>query len=391
MKYVKIIPLVIISMFMSGCWDRIEINEKSFISTIGIDSGKDIGKQEELKKIKGDEPFRENDIDKLHMVFASPDMSELGPGKSPAVKDNTIIVDSYSIQDGVYKANSKSSRSLQFGHTKLLLISNELMLYPEVMKEIVDYFQRQPGLNRMMYIAVVDGKTENFIKYQSKMEANIQSFFTGLMDNSTMNATIFPVTLNEFLMLLSENGNAILPKLIYDKDHNDIRLSGVSVIKNYKIIGDLSPVETSDIEILRGKIKGGKKVIYRNGHPVDFKIDNIKRKIRLVNSGEKLGFNINIELEGRIMSNYPQDDIFLKDVLNEIEESFNKALSEECEKVVKITQQEFGVDVIGVGEYLNKFYPTVWNKFKDNWAEAYKNAEINVNVNTKMRRIGIVK
>lgn len=391
MKYMKIIPLLIASMFMSGCWDRIEINEKRFISTIGIDTGKDIGKQEELRKIKSDEPFRETNIDKLHMIFSSPDMSELGPGKSPAVKDNNIIVDSYSVQDGVYKANSKSSRSLQFGHTKLLLLSNELMLHPDVMKEIIDYFQRQPALNRMMYIAVVDGKTENFIKYQSKGEPNIESYFTGLMENTLMNATILPVTLNEFLMLVNENGNAILPRLIYDKEHNDIRLSGVSVIKNYKIVGNLSPNETSDIEILRGKIKGGKKVIYRNGHPVDYKIDSIKRKIRLVDNEEKLEFNVNIELEGRIMSNYPDEDIFSKNILNEIEENFNKALSEECEKVIKTTQQEFDVDVIGIREYLYKFHPSVWNKVKNNWDVAYKSAIINVNINTQMRRIGTTK
>ena len=60
-------------------------------------------------------------------------------------------------------------------------------------------------------------------------------------------------------------------------------------------------------------------------------------------------------------------------------------------QVVKLTQQEFEVDPIGIREYVEKFHPAIWKQKKDNWNEVYKNAVINVNIDTNIRRIGVVK
>ncbi len=50
-----------------------------------------------------------------------------------------------------------------------------------------------------------------------------------------------------------------------------------------------------DIQLLSGKFKVGKKVIYMDGHPVDYIIDGYQRKMRVVEEGDKLVINIDIE------------------------------------------------------------------------------------------------
>jgi hypothetical protein len=59
--------------------------------------------------------------------------------------------------------------------------------------------------------------------------------------------------------------------------------------------------------------------------------------------------------------------------------------------VVKLTQQKFNSAPIGVRECIEKFHPDIWRQKKDNWDEVYKNAVINVNIQTSIRRIGVVK
>lgn len=54
-------------------------------------------------------------------------------------------------------------------------------------------------------------------------------------------------------------------------------------------------------------------------------------------------------------------------------------------------QNNFQVDPIGLREYLEERKPSLWNEVKDNWDEVYKDADINVNINFKVRRIGITK
>jgi spore germination protein len=383
--------LIISSMLLCGCWDNVEIDRKSFISTIGIDVGKDIGKEGDLKAISSKEPFAEREVEKIKVTYGFPDISSLAPTKGGSAESKSITTPAYSMEDAVSKATSKSSRSLHFGHSKLLIFSSEILAYPNTIKEVIDYLQRQPTLNRMMLVVVADGNVEDYVKYKPDMEKNIESYITGLMQNSSRNATILPVTLNEMLKLLSENGNAIIPRITLNKAKSELILSGVGIIKDYTLKGYLNPIETSDLEILRGKLKSGKKMVYKEGHPVDFQIEDTKRKITVISDKNNIQFNIDVYLEGQIKDYFVEGDLLSKDKLKSLEDDFNKSLSEELGKVVRITQNEFMVDPIGFREIVEKYNVALWNKVKSNWAEVYKSSVIKVNVTTHIRRVGVVR
>lgn len=388
MKLKKFIPLILICSIFSGCWDKIEIDKKIFISTLGIDAGEEISK--ELKGVKSGESLTAMEVKKLHVTLGSPDISKLGPDKGGTAEDVYLDADAYSMEDAISKISAKSSRNIKFSNIKLLVISNELLYHKDTLKEVVDYLQRQPSLNRMMMVIIAKGKAQDYIKYKPSMEKNIESYITGLMENGTENG-VLPVTLNEFLISLNENNNAILPAMDIDKDKKEIKICGVGIIKDYILKGYLSPVETANLEMMRGKVAEGKKVIYKDGHLIDVSLNSTGRKIKMKNIDGKLVFNMYIGLEGEIKEYYVNGNLDSKDTLNLIEKNFNKALKEECEQIVKITQNEFEVDPIELKEYVKRYHPKIWKQKKDNWSETYKNAEINVAVDTKIRRIGAVK
>jgi spore germination protein len=391
MRKLRIVPLLICCLLMSGCWDKIEIDRRVFISTIGIDGGKDLKKEQEKREVKEGESFGEREIEKLKVTFAFPDISKYSAEKKQIPESKFIKVDSYSMEDALEKATGKSSRSIDIGHIRLLLLGSDVLNYPETVKELIDYLNRQPKINRTMYVIVAEGRVEDFLNADLLMENNFENYFTGLMLNSRNNASILPITLNEFLILLSQNGNAIVPSIKLDKEKRELRLSGVALIKDYSLKGFLSPSETANLEMLRGKLKSGKKVIYKDEHPIDFEIDGITRKVTFDDRNERLNFNININMEGKIKGYYIGKDLLAKNELSNIETMFSKATSEECEKVVRLLQREFGTDPIGLREYVEKFQPQVWKRIEKNWEEAFKSAEVRVNVDTEIRRIGVTK
>src|SRR3712207_2920268 len=269
MKYKKIIffTLVLSCCLLTGCWDKVEIERKSFISTIAVDVGKSISKQDELKKIKSDKIFNESEYKKLNITFGFPNISELGPTDSGAATEQIISTDAFSMQDSINELASKTSRIIYTGHSKLLLLSDEVLQYPEVFKEIVDFFERQADINRMMFVVVVNGKAQDYVKFVPSMEKNIQTYISGLMENSSSNSSILPVTLNDMLIRLYNNKSIAIPSLEFDKeDKTKLNISGMALIKDYKIDGYLTPDETSSLDILRGEIKGGKETILKNGH-----------------------------------------------------------------------------------------------------------------------------
>ncbi|MFL0245871.1 Ger(x)C family spore germination protein [Candidatus Clostridium stratigraminis] len=392
MKYKRILPIILCSLFLSGCWDKVEIDRKLFITTIGIDPGKDAGNNKEAKEIKPNDPFQDRISErKLSITYSFPNISALGPGITSTAEDKYINVDASSMEDGIMEATGRSSRSIYLGQTKLIMLNSAILEQPDIFKEILDYLERHPYLNKMMRIVVSEGKAEEFVKFKPTMEKSIENYLTGLMESSESNASILPITLNEVIILLDQNGNAIIPKVSMDKEKDDIVLSGVAVIKNYKLKGFLTPVEVADLEIMRGKIKGGKRVIYMDGHPIDIEISDIQRKIKLSGDKNKLFFNINCRLEAQLMEDFKGKEILSKTELNSIEKNFSESISKECNIIAKLMQTEFQVDPINLREYVEEYKPSLWKGIKDNWDEAFKSAEITVNVDVKIRRIGITK
>lgn len=392
MKYRKIIPLIVCCSLLAGCWDKIEIDRRIFVSVIGIDLGQDSGNDKEAKKVKPDEPFQERiQQKKLSLIYGFPDISELGPGKSGTAKDQFISVNASSMEDGILQATSRSSRSIHVGQTKLIVLSSGVLEQPETFKEILDYIERHPNLNKMMHVVVAEGKAEDYVKFKPPMEKNIEYYLSGLMESSKRNATILPITVSEMLVLLAQNGNAIIPKISIDKEKNELTLSGVAVVKNFAMKGYLTPVEVANLEIMRGKIRGGKRIIYKEGHPVSINIEDIDRDLTVTGDKNKLKFNIDIRLEGQLREYYKGKNVFSMEELSSLETDFSKSIAEECNVIAKMLQTEFAVDPIGLREYVEQFKPSVWRQIKDRWDEVYKNADITVSVETKIRRIGVTR
>ncbi|WP_243186806.1 Ger(x)C family spore germination protein [Clostridium muellerianum] len=388
MKLKKFVPLILICCIFSGCWDKVEIDRKTFISILGVDAGEQIDKKP--KEVKSDEPYTGMNVKKLHITLGAPDISKLGPDKGGTAEDIYIDTDAYSMEDAISKASAKSSRTIKFSHIKLLVLSNELLYHQDALKEIVDYLQRQPSLDRMMMVTIGKGKTEDYIKYKPKMEKNVESYITGLVENDTGNAVV-PVTLNEFLVSLNENGNAVLPAMEIDKDKKELKISGVGIIKDYRLKGYLSPTQTANLQMLKGKLRGGKKAIYKDGHPIDVSFNSTGTKVRVKDVDGKLVFNVYVNLEGELKEYHINGNLDSKDELNLIEKDFNKSLKEECEQLIKVTQNEFQVDPVELKEYVRKYHPAIWSQKKNNWPETYKNSVVNVDVTTKIRRIGVSK
>ncbi|WP_139905707.1 Ger(x)C family spore germination protein [Clostridium thermarum] len=391
MKKLLVLFLACSTMILGGCWDKVEIDRNAFASTIGIDVGKDIKNKKALEGVKPDEPFGERKLERLNVTFAFPDISKYNSQNPQISSDKYVKTPAYSMEDALSNAVMKSSRAINLGHAELLLLSQEILQYPDQVEEVVDFLSRSPHTNRTMYVMMTEGDVEEFFDFKLEMENTIGAYITGLMENSKKNAAILPITLNDFLILLSDNGNAIIPALRIDKEKNEMLIDGIAIIKGYKVIGVLSLQDTTVIEMLRGQLTSGKKVIYKDRVPVDFEIDGLKRRLKFSESDGKLFFNIDIDIEGKIKQYKVDKEIFNDTTLDEFQEYFSRSLSEEGEKVARRIQREYGVDIFGLREYVIKFMPDTWKKIQGDWEKSFKDAVINVNVDVDIRRIGTRK
>ncbi|MGO5065686.1 MULTISPECIES: Ger(x)C family spore germination protein [unclassified Clostridium] len=388
-KYLTIM-LILSTMCMTGCWDRVEIDKKAFVSILGVDSANDIGKEKQLEKISPNASFTGSKFDKIKVTYAFPDISQLGPEKGGTAGENNMSVDAYSMQDSIDKIVNKSSRSLSFGHLKLMVLNTSVLDYSNTFKEVIDYLQREPSINRMMYIVFSEDKSEEILNFKPNMEKSVENYITGMLENNKKNNTAFPLTLNEFLEETSKNKTALIPIINIDKKNKDLKISKVAVIKNDKIKGYISTDQANNIQLINKKFKGGTRTIIRDGSPLDYSIENSEREIKLKDK-ENLNFDIKLNIEGQIKGYNIDKQISSKSDISKIEENLNNAIAQEINEVIRISQSEYNTDILDLGEYVYKYHPTVWKKIKGDWNELYKTVNINVSVDTKVRRIGSIK
>lgn len=390
-SFILIIISLISSLFFTGCWDKVEIDRRVFVSTIGVDIAKDIDKGKKVKDKKAEEIIPNEELKKIKVGFSFPDLSEFSTQKGIISGDQSLEVNTYSMDGAITQASMKSGRYIYLDHTRLLILSRDLLGYEETVKEVMDYIQRQPKINRKMYMIMSDGPPNEFVKGKIPIDKHIQVYINGVLDNAERSAAAIPVTLNEFLIMASSRNIGMLPIMSLNGDTNEVVLSGTAVLKNNKLKGRLNEVETTSLELLRGQAKGIKSVLYYNGHPIDYEIDGILKRTK-VSYDEKLHVNLELEIEGKANSGYLGEERTLSgDKVTAIEELFDKKIGAECEQLCQLMRGNLNVDLLEISNHIEKFNPSIWNEIKDNWDEAFKESDIKVSVKSHIRQLGVIK
>ena len=383
------IIFVMISPMLFGCYDKVEIDKRAFVSTIGLDTFEFIDKKEELKNINPDAPFAMKQLEKMKVTLGFPNISETGEKESGNAPNNTMVAEAASFEDAIIKIGNKSSRTVTFGTGKLMVISEDFFRYPDTLKEVLDNIRRSPNIHRVMYVIICEGKAEDVLKFIPPMENNVENYLLGLMENTGVNSYIKPVRLNDMLSLMSKECDIAIPKVSIKKESNEVVLKGASIVKDFSIAGSLSDIESSDIELLRGNLKGGKKIIYMEGHPIDFYITEVTRKLKVKEDSGKLNFEVLLQLDGELQGYIPDKKALDNRDIEEIQNHFDNSLAKEGRMVLEGVQSEYGADLLELKEYIKGYHPFIWNNVKDNWSDIFKNSKIKVYVKTNIRRIGV--
>lgn len=389
-KIVKLIPVLFLSLLLTGCWDSVEIDRKAFVSTIGIDVGADVANKSDLIDSKVDEMDINNkyeDLDILRVTYGFPDIRNMEKDKG-AAEELSITVDGYSMTDTYFKALAKSSRSMHFGHSKLLLISDEIFKYPALLQEINDYIQREPNLNRTIIMAIVKGKAVDYIKVKPVMEENVVNYITSLMGNSSKNGVVAPVTLTKYIdMIKSYNVSALPVFSLYGE--NDIELTGVAVIKDSLINYYLNNNQITDIQILKGDIGSCRKSINQDGHPIDYYIKNASTDLDISYKDGKLYLKYKVDTEGSLKGYYTDGEKLDSDSISKMEEEFSETMEKDLKDTFYFARDELGIDLLQVEAAVRRYHKGVWKSIEDDWPRVFSEAEVSIIVNSEIRTIGI--
>ncbi|NMD70130.1 Ger(x)C family spore germination protein [Bacillus sp. DNRA2] len=381
---VMVIWIGAVSLLLTGCWDRQEINDVAIVLSTGIDYVKD----DELE---------------ISAEFVIPEiMSATRKQGTSGAGVRTTFIESATgktLAEARSKLQEKIARSLFWGHADATVFGEEMA--KKGIKEHLDYFARTPDARLRNTVFVCEGKAKDIISATPHLEDSASDTLNELSNFQIS----MDVTMSELMQMTgSETGGALLPfvKQVSSsqkgkmKSKTQILLSGVAVFNGNKMIGKLDESVTRGLLWVRDEIKNATITVEVDegedgegeGKITALMIQSQTKLIPRIEHGKWI-ITIQCSTEDDLVQNASKLDIRKGETIHLLEGKFEEKIEERMKQAVEIVQKDMKVDVLKFNRAFQRKYRKEWKKRKGVWTDMYPNIEVQYDVTAKILRPGL--
>lgn len=375
---------LILSITLSGCAGKREINELALVMAVGLDKGKD-GKVE------------------VSVQIARPADSR-GQTGAPAGNTGDPIWSAKASGDTIFEAirnlSAFSTRRVFWAHNFIVVINEELAR--EGISEIIDFFTRNPELRMRTWVVVTPNKASNILSTMTGLEV-ISGEALDKLFRYTSISTLAPRTqmIDFQAAYLSESTEPVLArvKLIERGVSNkkpgqegsikQIELAGAGVFKGDKLIGILNQKETRGLLPFIEKIESGVMAVSCPNEPEDMvslELKDYKFKVTPSLKNNQPRFHIRFDgIYSMVEAGCP---LSLEDVaqMQKLEKQVQNELKGNFNSIISKAQIEYKADILELGKVFHNRYPSEWKQsIKERWEEDFQTAPVTVDVSIKIK------
>ncbi|MBA9028202.1 MULTISPECIES: Ger(x)C family spore germination protein [Bacillaceae] len=382
MKNILLLILICgVTLIVSGCWDRVEVNDLAIVTAAAIDKKDD------------------NQIELSLQVFIPKALSgggsEGGGGMSGGGAVTMVASHKGSnISDALSKLQSEFPRRVFWGHCKVFIFGEKLA--KAGIQEHLDFLLRHPQPRERAYVYVSEGKAKPILELLAPLERYSAE---GLRELSDLHIGM-KVTLQDLdEKLIGIVQAAALPIVDIhppgkgqEKLQGEPYIAGTAVFKKDKMIGNLTEKETRGILWIRNEIEAYTVTFKPGAEKGEISINPIKASVKLVPEirNKKWIMVVKIDTEGTIIQNGTNLNLSSPKSIKVVEKAFEKEIEKRIELAFQQTQQELKTDILGFGEEFSRKYPDKWKKNKGRWNEIFPEIELETEIKAHIRRQGYI-
>ncbi|MCT1400618.1 Ger(x)C family spore germination protein [Paenibacillus sp. p3-SID867] len=379
---------IVITLFLSGCWNRRELNDLAIAVAAGVDWV--------------DGRYR------LTVQVANPGQLTAKRSGGPQAPATLFTAEGDTIFEAARRMTQNSPRKIYFSHLRMFLMDEAMA--KEGIAKVLDLLSRDHEFRPDFYLVVTKGATaEETLKIMTPMETiPANKLYESLQISEKVWSPSMAVTLDELISDLTSSGkHPVLTGLIIAGNRDigktkknvenintpsQLKYSGLAVFKRDKQIGWLNEKDSRGYRLITGHVKSSVDFIpcRRNDGKVIVETlrSETKLKGRMVQSRPEMDIRIN--MEGNIGSvECGGLDLSQPDTVRDLEVQMEERLTQSLEAVIAKVQTEHKVDIFGFGEAFRRAHPKAWKGMKDEWEDRYfPSLETHIQVNYKIRRTG---
>ncbi|MDS1030284.1 Ger(x)C family spore germination protein [Bacillota bacterium LX-D] len=396
MKKILTALLILVSISLgTACWDQREVDERGIVLGLGLDQS--VKKAEVPSGVEGALAEPGSKFYQVTFQLVAPGQvagKEKGGGdKLPFW--NLTVTNASSIAETFNEASTRSNRAPYLEHVQIVLIGQNLA--KGGLKSAFDSILRESEIRKRVPVYITPGTAKEMLDIKPKLEGVNATYLTSLQNNADYTAHFAPtITLSQLSRNLHENSTYLIPRIIAGK--GEAKLNGAGLFKGDKLIGWLGGMETQGVRLVTGKFEGGNiKVQTSNkgaggvkGNDV-LELTSASSRIIPIVHGKKVSFRIEITGEGTLVEHQDPSHVLNSAHLKDTEREFNRAIEKQIKLTVQKMQQQFQGDVFGFGRRLEERHPGVWKQLKKNWPQEFAQAEVQVQAQVHIRRVGVNK
>ena len=293
-----LILLFFIVFFLTGCIDKKELEDRSYITAIGID------------------------LSEENFVLT---LNKAG--------EDIIIRQGATIAEAINEVNRNSNHNVYLGVTGTVILGETVLKNSQKFKETLDTLSRNNELSRDVVVLTTKGTAEEFLSNDLKDEKMIGKYSSVVFDNLSYK------TLEDISKSLNRADMALIPLACVSKEH--VEIEGLAVVKNFQLLDYL--------EKLKGYL-----LITDASEGISITIPPITYGI--VKSERDIDFEkgvIDLRLKGTIES-YNLEGLFDEDKLKEVKLALEDEIKREIEEVFNLFEKKYRIDAFEFREDMRK-------------------------------------
>ncbi|CUB51581.1 Spore germination protein B3 precursor [Bacillus subtilis] len=375
----KLVMVMGLIGFMSGCSELEEIEERGFV----------VGAAYDIVKEKQSNPVMKGTY---QMVLPSKLSQQGGQGAGDNENYINVSAKADSVFEQIRIIAKKISRTLFFPHIQVIIFSEELLSKPYVLQNTLDLYIRDHEMRRNIRLFVSKENAEAILKQSAKPENLPAQYIDMLAEHPPKNAQMIEASrIGDVQEKMISKRSFVLPILILTKQGVQMDGAGLFRGKDNKCVGRLNGEQTLGLNYIIGKKIGGFFTIRKKNQLITYEIHKLRRKIQVsTENATKPKFDVHLSLEGTLAELHFSNH---KKVLDE--KRLEKDISDEMEKRIKksitLVQKKYKVDVLELGEVYKRHNYKEWKKISKNWDQGknyFSDAEINVHVDPTIEHSG---
>ncbi|MEJ8552831.1 Ger(x)C family spore germination protein [Tepidibacter sp. Z1-5] len=379
-KYTILILTMIISALLTGCWDKVEINNRGFVIGLGID------------KLKDDEKKKESN--EIRVSFKIPNVALLGTKQTPT-KESSFYweAEGETFDTVINEIEAKSPFDLELSHNKVIILGKEILQDKKLLKQILDGIDRNRYFSRKLYLLASDEDASDIIGIKPNEQPLVGVYYGNILNSAVSNGTVIDGSLNKIMQEMQENKSIVFPLTTKTYNNKRIEIIGGVAVKDFELKEELNEPECRFLNMITQDNYNliDIHVDYKSV-PVSYKITSTKSEMKVTEKNNNLMLDLYIDTEGDItqhelgVKGLVANDKGIKDVEKLSEDKIKENVNHLISKL-----QKNSLDLINVKSTLYKYNQPLYKKVDEDFDQYFKNMKVNVHVESKIRRIGIIR